>query len=82
MKMRQKKIPYGISDFEKIRTGNYYYIDKTEFIEKIEFSSDYLFFIRPRRFGKSLWISLMECYYDISRKDQFEELFNGRQASG
>jgi len=76
-KEKPKKIPYGISDFEKLRKDNCYYVDKTRFIENIENSSDYLFFIRPRRFGKSLWLSLMECYYDITRKEQFEELFKG-----
>ena len=72
-----KKIPYGVSDFEKIRRNNYYYVDKTNFIEKIEDSSDYLFFIRPRRFGKSLFLSLMENYYDINKKEDFEQLFKG-----
>jgi len=73
-----KKLPYGSSDFERIRKENYYYVDKTIFIKEIEeVSSDYLFFIRPRRFGKSLWLSLMECYYDIKRKDSFQEIFKG-----
>ena len=75
--MRRKKIPYGISDFDRIRRQNYYYVDKTRFIENIEDSPPYLFFIRPRRFGKSLLLSLMECYYDIKRKDDFEEIFSG-----
>jgi hypothetical protein len=60
---------------EIINTENYYYVDKSRFIEDVEKSSRYLFFLRPRRFGKSLWLSLMECYYDIERKAQFEELF-------
>ncbi len=72
-----KKIPYGISDFKLIKKENYYYVDKTQFIQKIEDSSRYLFFIRPRRFGKSLWLSLMENYYDISKKENFDELFKG-----
>ena len=72
-----KKIPYGISDFELMRKDNYYYVDKTGFIKNIENSSRYLFFIRPRRFGKSLSLSVMECYYDIDRKEDFEELFKG-----
>ncbi|MEQ8191641.1 MAG: AAA family ATPase, partial [Candidatus Eremiobacterota bacterium] len=75
--MKRKKIPYGISDFDRIRRQNYYYVDKTGFIENIEDSPPYLFFIRPRRFGKSLFLSLMECYYDIKRKDNFEEIFSG-----
>jgi hypothetical protein len=74
--MKRKKIPYGISDFDRVRRQNYYYVDKTRFIGHIEDSPPYLFFIRPRRFGKSLWLSLMECYYDIKRKDDFEEIFS------
>ncbi len=70
-----KKIPYGISDFQLIKKENYYYVDKTRFIQNIEASSRYLFFIRPRRFGKSLWLSLMGNYYDIAKKELFEDLF-------
>ncbi len=71
-----KRIPYGIANYEVIKTQNYYFIDKTQFIEKIEsLGSKYLFFLRPGRFGKSLFISILEHYYDIRRKDQFEELF-------
>ncbi len=70
------KLPYGISDFEKLRKEDYLYIDKTDFIEKIEkLSSDYLFFIRPRRFGKSLFLSTLANYYDLNNKNKFEELF-------
>jgi hypothetical protein len=75
--MKRKRIPYGISDFDRIRRQNYYYVDKTRFIENIEDNPPYLFFIRPRRFGKSLFLSLMECYYDIKRKDDFEDIFSG-----
>jgi len=72
-----KKIPYGIGNFEKIKTENYYFIDKTKFIEKLEsLGSNYLFLFRPRRFGKSLFLSMLEHYYDIRRKEQFEELFS------
>ena len=71
-----KKIPYGISSFEKIQTENYYYIDKTKFIEIIEnYGSVYHFFLRPRRFGKSLFVSMLHFYYDIKAKDQFNALF-------
>ena len=76
-KEKIKRIPYGISDFGMIGKEDYYYIDKTSFIKEIENTSRYLFFIRPRRFGKSLWLSLLECYYDIDRKSEFEELFKG-----
>ncbi|MCP4106312.1 MAG: AAA family ATPase [Desulfobacteraceae bacterium] len=70
-----KRIPYGVADFEKIRNNNLYYVDKTNYIPFMESASYYVFLIRPRRFGKSLWVSLLENYYDISKKDRFEELF-------
>ena len=71
-----KKIPYGISSYEKIKADNYYYIDKTKYIEIIEnYGSPYQFFLRPRRFGKSLFISMLHHYYDIKAKEQFNELF-------
>lgn len=72
-----KKIPYGIADYELIQTENYYYVDKTMYLVALRDIGRYLFFIRPRRFGKSLLISMMECYYDISYKERFEELFKG-----
>ncbi|MCP4221248.1 MAG: AAA family ATPase [bacterium] len=72
-----KKIPYGISDYECIRSENYYYVDKTAFLAEIENAGTYLFFVRPRRFGKSLLLSMMASYYDILNKDRFEELFKG-----
>jgi hypothetical protein len=70
-----KRIPYGIADYEKIVTGNYYYVDKTMYLREIEEAGSYLFFIRPRRFGKSLFLSMMEGYYDVYYKDRFDELF-------
>jgi len=71
-----KKIPYGISSYEKIKAENYYYIDKTKYIEIIEnYGSAYHFFLRPRRFGKSLFISVLQHYYDINAKDRFQTLF-------
>ncbi|MFW5972316.1 MAG: AAA family ATPase [Bacillota bacterium] len=70
------KIPYGISDFQKLREANYLYIDKTRFIETLDgIGSDYLFFIRPRRFGKSLFLSTLENYYDLNNEDIFSDLF-------
>ncbi|MCP4214672.1 MAG: AAA family ATPase [bacterium] len=72
-----KKIPYGISDYECIRSENYYYVDKTSFLAEIEELGIYLVFNRPRRFGKSLLLSMMTSYYDILNKDRFEELFKG-----
>ncbi len=73
--MQIKKIPYGDADYGKIIRKNKYYIDKTRFIDQLEALSDYIFLLRPRRFGKSLWINLLQYYYDINRGDEFEELF-------
>ncbi|MCP5102941.1 MAG: AAA family ATPase [bacterium] len=67
-----KKIPYGVSDFEAIKTDNGYYVDKTGYLSKIEEAGKYLFFIRPRRFGKSLFLSVIETYYDILKADRFD----------
>src|SRR6056297_4309660 len=72
----KKRIPYGIGDFESIRKDNMYYIDKTKIIEYLEMHQ-YPFFIRPRRFGKSLLVSILEDYYDIEKQDGFDELFKG-----
>ncbi|MCP4153773.1 MAG: AAA family ATPase [bacterium] len=72
-----KEIPYGISDYELIRKENYYYVDKTRYLTTVKKAGRYLFFIRPRRFGKSLFLSMMEAYYDIYYKERFEEMFKG-----
>jgi hypothetical protein len=74
---KMKKIPYGLTDYEKIITGGYYYVDKTSFLRDVEDAGNFLFFIRPRRFGKSLFLSVMETYYDVLKKDRFEEFFSG-----
>ncbi len=60
-----------------VRRDGCYYVDKTDFIESIEASNKFFFFIRPRRFGKSLMISMLKQYYDINMADRFEELFDG-----
>ena len=73
----KKKLPYGISDFKRIRTEGYYFIDKTKFIPLLEEYDTYLMFLRPRRFGKSLWIAILEAYYDIYFKPEFDAIFNG-----
>ena len=71
-----KKLPYGISDYEKIQENNYYYLDKTEYIEKLEnLPETYIMFLRPRKFGKTLFTSAIENYYDIRKKDKFGKLF-------
>ncbi|WP_455635583.1 ATP-binding protein [Parabacteroides sp.] len=73
--MATKQIPYGLTDFERIVTGNYYYVDKTRYIAEVECGASFFFLIRPRRFGKSLFLNVMRWYYDINRKDRFQELF-------
>ena len=71
-----KKIPYGISDFKRLKTENFYFVDKTHYIEKLEnFPSSFMMFLRPRRFGKSLFVAILEAYYDIYFKDEFEAIF-------
>jgi len=71
-----KRIPYGLQSFTQIREQNCYYIDKTQYIERLEtHESWYPVFLRPRKFGKSLWIDTLAAYYDIRRKDDFERLF-------
>jgi hypothetical protein len=71
-----KRLPYVISNYKTIAQENYIYVDKTPYIEKIEnYHSPYLLFLRPRRFGKSLFVSLLQHYYDINEKDNFEALF-------
>ena len=70
------KIPYGISDFESLRKEGYLYVDKTDFISRLEdIGGKYLFFIRPRRFGKSLFLSTLAHYYDLNNREQFKDLF-------
>lgn len=70
-----KRIPYGIGDYRRIRELDCYYVDKTHFIPLIEESPLYLFSIRPRRFGKTLWLTLLQSYYDINFADEFDFLF-------
>ena len=72
-----KKLPYGISDYERIIEDNYYYVDKTNYIELLEnLAEPYIMFLRPRKFGKTLFASVLENYYDINKKDKFKKLFN------
>ena len=72
-----KRIPYGISSFKQVRSENKYLVDKTMFFEKMERAGNFLFLVRPRRFGKSLFLNMLEAYYDINEKDNFEKLFHG-----
>ncbi|MGH9837786.1 MAG: AAA family ATPase [Blastocatellia bacterium] len=75
------KFPYGIADFHQIITEGYFYADRTGFIPRIEDAGPQLFFLRPRRFGKSLLLSTLENYYDLRKADEFDHLF-GRLAIG
>lgn len=71
----RKRIPYGMMNFADIRLDNYYYVDKTRFIPMIEQADRFFFFIRPRRFGKSLTLNLLQHYYDVRTRDKFDALF-------
>ena len=75
--MRPEQIPYGVKDFKRIRLESRYYVDKTAFIRKMEERADFLFFVRPRRFGKSLLCETLRCYYDVAEKENFDRLFGG-----
>ncbi len=72
-----KLLPMGIADFRRIRIENYYYVDKTAWIPKFEQVSSFLFFCRPRRFGKTLMLSVMESYYDCKQTADWDRLFSG-----
>ncbi len=69
------KFPYGVSDFYQVATEGYWYVDRTEYIRAVEEIGKVLLFLRPRRFGKSLWLSTLENYYDVAKADEFEQLF-------
>ena len=71
------KFPYGLSDFSKVLLGGYFYQDRTDRIPRLEAAGEQLLFIRPRRFGKSLLLSMLEHYYDLNRAGNFEALFGG-----
>ena len=73
----RRRIPYGMMNFADIRREDYYYVDKTHFIPLIEQANRFFFFIRPRRFGKSLTLNLLQHYYDVRTADQFDALFSG-----
>ena len=75
MERKPLQIPYGISDFKRIRNEGYYFVDKSAFIRTLELSGSFLFFVRPRRFGKSLFLNMLRCYYDLAEKDNFDALF-------
>ena len=74
-KQKAKRIPYGMMNFVAIRKDDYYYVDKTRLIEKVEQSNRFFFFIRPRRVGKILTMPMLHRYYDINEKVQCEQLY-------
>ncbi|MFN3785912.1 MAG: AAA family ATPase, partial [Thiothrix sp.] len=69
------KIPYGESNFKKVISGGFVYVDKTAYIAQLEESGSYHFLMRPRRFGKSLFVSMLWHYYDIAHQQDFDALF-------
>lgn len=72
-----KLIPYGVTDFASIIRDKYYYVDKTNYIAELERTARFFFFVRPRRFGKSLFLNMLDYYYDCLAKEDFDELFGG-----
>ena len=71
-----KRLPYGINDYKELITEDYYYVDKTNYLEVLEgISNKKIAYFRPRRFGKTMFTSMMYYYYDIKSKDMFEDLF-------
>lgn len=77
MAQKIQKIPYGMTDLEVIIREGYYYVDKTRFIRDLEEEGSYVFFLRPRRYGKSLTIAMLNYYYNIKYADRFEAIFGG-----
>ena len=71
----RKRIPYGMMNFADVRESHCYFVDKTHFIPHIEAANKFFFFIRPRRFGKSLTLMMLQHYYDVLDKDHFEQWF-------
>jgi hypothetical protein len=69
------KFPYAISDFYKLITNHYFYVDRTHCLPLLEEAGDQLLFLRPRRFGKSLLVSMLENYYDVAKAGEFDKLF-------
>ena len=70
-----KGMPYGMSNFTNIKEQNCYYVDKTMYLPLLEEQAHYLILVRPRRFGKSLFLDMLRSYYDLSQKDKFQSLF-------
>lgn len=75
MEQQVKLLPYGVADFVTVIEQNLYYVDKTMFIPELEKQPRNLFFIRPRRFGKSIFLSMLYSYYDCTQSHKFQSLF-------
>ena len=75
MKQNVKRLPYGINDFEAVIEQNQYYVDKTMYLPLLENQPSNIIFIRPRRFGKRIFLSMLHAYYDCSKKEKFQTLF-------
>lgn len=75
MEQQVKLVPYGVADFATVIEQNLYYVDKTMFIPELEKQPRNLFFIRPRRFGKSIFLSMLYSYYDCTQSHKFQSLF-------
>ena len=75
MEQQVKLVPYGVADFATVIEQNLYYVDKTMFIPELEKQPRNLFFIRPRRFGKSIFLSMLYSYYDCAQSNKFQSLF-------
>ena len=75
MKQNVKRLPYGINDFEAVIEQNQYYVDKTMYLPLLENQPSNIIFIRPRRFGKSIFLSMLHAYYDCSKKEKSQTLF-------
>ena len=71
-----KGIPYGISNFKQLRRENLYFVDKSHYIQKLEESGHFLFLIRPRCFGKSIFLNMLRAYYDVNESASFDTLFD------
>jgi hypothetical protein len=76
------QFPYGIADFRRIRREGMVYVDRTAHIRDLETLGSILVFLRPRRFGKTLWLQTLATYYDLRYADDFDQVFAGLDIAG
>ena len=74
MEQQVKLVPYGVADFATVIEQNLYYVDKTMYLPLLENQPSNIIFIRPRRFGKSIFLSMLHAYYDCSKKKKFQTI--------